>query len=307
MQKDLQMFDQSINGVIQRSYSLYVLPIVGVLTMIALSIGGRFLSSDEDFLEHFWRFGLSENLLMILNIGLKMGVKFAIILMCAYHFRINVASFKNILITVVMVVICEFVISIISSFFFQFLSGFDILFLIYMSIGVVNLLIQCAVYTLGFILVFKNAGSAFDIFEGSARKSPQYWRIANLMTLFFMIHLMSSIMMSLYMAVGFNTIVLGNLGLMLLINALVVLPLFVLVFSKKLNLQRLEIGTILRTGRFLGFWIVILLIVCELLINYLDSGTSIGGFIVLGLSLFAVYVVLIVTITFVTVKNRFGE
>lgn len=301
------MFDQAINAVIQRSYSLYVLPIVGVLTMIVLSIGVRFFSVDENFLEYFWRFGISETLLMILSVGLKMGVKFAIILMCAYHFRINVASFKNILITVVMVVICEFAVSIISSLFYQFLSGFDLLFLIYMAIGVVSLLIQCAIYTLGFILVFKYAGSVLDIFEGSAQKSPQYWRIANLMTLFFMIHLMSSIMMSLYMAVGFDTIVLGNLGLMLLINVLVAFPLFVLVFSKKLNLQHLEIGTILRTGRFLGFWIIILLVVCELLINHFDSGSSIGGFIILGLSLFALYVVLIVIITFVTVKKRFSE
>ena len=301
------MLDQSINASVQRSYSLYVLPLVGILTMISLSIGVRLHASNENFLVSFWQFGIVENLLMISSIVLKMGIKFAIILMCAYHFRINIASLKNMLITVVMVIICELLTSAVSLLFYQSLSGFDTLFFIYMAVGVVNLLIQCAVYTLCFILVYQYGGSVFDTFKGAVQKTPHYWRIANLITLFFMIHLMTSVMMSLYLVMGFNAIALGNLGVILLINSFILLPLVALSFSKKMSLQRLEIGEILRTGRFLGFWIVILLVAFELLMNYLDSAILMGGFVVLGLTYFVLYILFIVLITFFTVKNRFSK
>lgn len=295
------MLDLTPETSANQRFSLYALPLIASLALLIF-----YLLSMSPLIKTFNTRSSWELLVLIPNLFFKIGEKFALILAMAYYFKVNVFSLKNSTVTAIIVIIVEMIASGLTSSVFHFLERAEVYYLSYFIGAIFGLLIQLFCYIWGFWLLFKFPKTSIDRFEGTVIRSSIYWRFANFLILFFVIHFTSSNLIGIYNFFGSRYSIVAEPMIGDWIDIAVGIILLFLVCTK-MKLQRLEIRVIVHTGFFLGFCITAMLILFDWMIFQADNSATMDEFVVILIGSAALYLVFLIALITLTVKKRFSE
>lgn len=299
------MLNNQTEKSLSQRFSLYALPLIGAMGVLLFSLSLKLLKINSVLTVGAWSIDLSALLILLFEQFVRAGAKFTVIFMFAYHFRVTVFTLKNSLAIFLTVIILEFIVLIFVQSAFSALNSSGHYLVYYFLGNIIGALINLAVYVGGLWLLFKSSGSHLDRFEGKINKSLRYWSIANFIPLFFVIIAVYYLLLDLYFSTGYSAFDVEEHAIVYIVNAAILTTLASLVISQKISVKRLETPTILHVGFYLGFVTTVLFIVLDWGFRQIDQMLPQEELLMLVLGLLSIYLILVMSIVYFTVKKRF--